>query len=345
MTTLSVSVIIPARNAEAHLPRCLDGIDPKTATDREVIVVDDASSDATAKIAASRGARVHRLKIRMGPSAARNRGAREARGRYLFFVDADVVLAPGAVSRVRDYLDDHPDVAALFGSYDAYPMETGLLSRYRNLLHHFVHQHGKPEASTFWSGCGAIRRDVFLRLGGFDELDYPYCIEDIELGYRLRRAGHRVVLDRDLLCRHMKRWTLSSIVRTDIFCRAVPWARLELERKASPDDLNVKWSQKISVLLTLVFVFSILLGLRSDLFFAVAAAAVILVIVLNGTLFLLFWKRGGPGFAAFCVPVHLLYFFYSGLSFLYAWLAFRMKAPIRDGNRLSEMERKRRRER
>ena len=68
-----------------------------------------------------------------------------------------------------------------------------------------------------------IRRDVFLDLGGFDpELYRRPAIEDIELGYRLTRAGHRIVLARDVLATHLKRWTLADVVRTDIFRRGRP---------------------------------------------------------------------------------------------------------------------------
>ena len=67
-----------------------------------------------------------------------------ARGEILFFVDSDVAVAPDAVSRVLAVFDRHQDVAAVFGSYDASPNAPGVVSQYRNLLHHFVHQEGNP---------------------------------------------------------------------------------------------------------------------------------------------------------------------------------------------------------
>ena len=56
---------------------------------------------------------------------------------------------------------------ALIGSYDDDPAERDFLSQYKNLMHCFVHQTGNEQASTFWSGCGAIRRDVSLAHSGF----------------------------------------------------------------------------------------------------------------------------------------------------------------------------------
>src|SRR5207244_10593392 len=71
-------------------------------------------------------------------------------------------------------------------------------------------------------------------------------IEDIEFGYRLRAAGHRIRLDPGLQGTHLKRWTLGSIVGTDVKRRALPWARLILESGHAPDDLNLARSQRVS---------------------------------------------------------------------------------------------------
>jgi hypothetical protein len=139
-----------------------------------------------------------------------------ADGTVLLFVDADVVVAPGTVSHVAAAFAGDAGLAACFGSYDDRPRAPGLVSRYRNLLHHFVHQDGNAEAATFWAGLGAVRRTIFLDVGGFDAARFPRpSIEDIELGYRLRRAGHRILLDKGLQGTHLKRWGLVSMIRTD----------------------------------------------------------------------------------------------------------------------------------
>ena len=163
-----ISVIVPVHNDPGDLRLGLDALWSAAPADCEIIVVDDGSTDATASVAAGMGVSVVALAKNSGPAAARNEGARRARGAILLFVDADVVLAPGAIERVQRLFADHPEYAAVFGSYDARPSCRRLVSRYRNLLHHFVHQRGHVEASTFWAGCGAIRRSVFHEVGGFD---------------------------------------------------------------------------------------------------------------------------------------------------------------------------------
>jgi len=332
MSECRVSVVIPACNAASYLARCLDALTEGAPAGTEVIVVDDASRDETPSLAKAKGARVVRQPVNGGPSRARNAGAREARGEILYFVDADVVVHPGAIAHVIAFLDAHPEATAMFGSYDDQPVVPGVVSQYRNLLHHYTHQTGRREASTFWSGCGAIRREAFLALGGFNEQTHPRCIEDIELGYRLRQAGHVIVLDPTLLCTHLKRWTLRSMVLTDVFCRAIPWASLNRTRDSAPDDLNIKQSQKLSVLLTGLALLGLPLALFNPWFLAGAALAVLLVIVLNRHLFRFLCRTRGRWFALRCIPLHLLYFLYSGASFAWVQLAGLLGITPRDWN-------------
>src|SRR6185369_11251063 len=138
-TAAALSIIVPAYNSAAELGECLRAIAAATEAPDEVIVVDDASTDETAAVAAAAGARVIRAEVNGGPAAARNRGAAAARGDVLLFIDSDVAIAPDVVARVRRTLAADAEIAALFGSYDAQPRARGVVSRWRNLLHHYVH--------------------------------------------------------------------------------------------------------------------------------------------------------------------------------------------------------------
>lgn len=332
MPQARVSVVIPACNAASYLSRCLDALAAGAPEGTELIVVDDASRDGTPELAEAKGAHVVRQAVNGGPSRARNAGARAASGEILYFVDSDVVVHPGAIAHVVAFFESHPEAAAMFGSYDDQPVVPGVVSQYRNLLHHYTHQTGRREASTFWSGCGAIRREAFLAVGGFNEATHPRCIEDIELGYRLRQAGHSIVLDPTLLCTHLKQWTLRSMVLTDVFCRAIPWARLNRARGSAPDDLNIKRSQKLSVLLTGLALLFLPLALVSPWFLAGSALAVLGVVALNWHLFRFLCRTRGRLFALRCIPLHLLYFFYSGASFAWVQLGGLFGITPRDWN-------------
>src|SRR5690554_67983 len=199
-----VSVVIPVRNDPGNLRLCLEALRRSTLTDIEILVIDDASTDGTPGVAASMGARVHRLPRCGGPAIARNRGAELADGGIVLFLDADVCVHPDTIETFLKTFDDQPDVAAVFGSYDTTPGSPALIAQYKNLFHHFVHQNAAAEAGTFWSGCGAVRREIFLAMGGFDHKRYDRpCIEDIDLGMRLKRAGHRIVLNKAMQATHL----------------------------------------------------------------------------------------------------------------------------------------------
>src|SRR5690606_3376845 len=198
-----------------------------------------------------------------------------------------------------------PDVAAVFGSYDTEPSAPDFLSQYRNLLHHYVHQKSRSDASTFWSGCGAIKKDVFLEMGGFDRVQFSKpSIEDIELGYRMKRKGHRILLDKGLQVKHLKEWSFWSMLRTDVSRRAVPWSRLMLESGFSPRDLNVSIADRVSAALVgvlsitvLVIIFAALFGSSGVLYPALILSAVLVItlILLNRQLYVFFLEEKGLG--------------------------------------------------
>jgi glycosyltransferase involved in cell wall biosynthesis len=324
-----ISIIVPVYNDPGNLADCLSAIRALAHSEVETIVVDDGSTEDVASAVDRTGVRLLKLSRNSGPAAARNHGARQAQGDILFFVDADVVLAPDALEHVEGAFQEQSDLAALFGSYDAEPRAPGLVSQYRNLLHHFVHQNGHSDASTFWAGCGAIRRPVFEAIGGFDEKRFRFpSIEDIELGYRLRRAGYRILLHKSLQGKHLKRWNFLSVVKTDISRRAVPWTRLILETANVPADLNLKWAQRTSFVLTALACGLLALSTIRPGFLAPAGIAILGVLLLNRKLYTFFLRRKGALFAAACVPLHLLYFLYSGLTYLYVWIGFRLRRAI-----------------
>jgi len=256
----TVAVVIPVYNASEHLEKCLGKLSASLEPADEVIVVDDGSTDSTPDVARRFPVRLFATGKRSGPAAARNLGARQASADILYFIDADVVVASDTVGRIRAAFADDPRLDALIGSYDDAPESGDFLSQYKNLMHHFVHQRAREDACTFWSGCGAIRRDVFLQHGGFDESYDRAAIEDIELGYRLFQAKRKMVLDPSIQVKHLKKWTFWGLLRTDVLDRGIPWTELILRDRLMPNDLNLQLSQRVSVGLAFVLVALALAG-------------------------------------------------------------------------------------
>jgi GT2 family glycosyltransferase len=276
----TLSVVIPATDGRATLPRILAAVRSADAAPEEVIVVERPAH--------------------LGPAAARNLGVREATGEVIVFVDADVEVHRDAFVHIRRAFEDD-ELTALFGSYDDDPDAGRIVSDIRNLLHHHVHQSGAGPATTFWAGLGAVRRDAFLALGGFDEQRYPLpSVEDIELGMRLHADGRRILLDPHLQGKHLKEWALSDLVRTDVFRRGVPWLRLVLERRAGSGALNLGWRHRLSAAAALLLVVALV---RRDL--RLAAVAVAGSAALDHEFYGLVARRRGAAAAVVAVPVHL----------------------------------------
>lgn len=251
---MTISVVIPVHNAPAHLEKCLSKLFASVDPPEEVIVVDDGSTDATPEVARKFDVRLLTEAERQGPAAARNLGARQASGDVLYFIDADVLVRPDTTGRIRAAFAEDDKLDALVGSYDDAPESADFLSQYKNLMHHFVHQRSRRDACTFWSGCGAIRREVFLEHGGFDESYERPAIEDIELGYRLFQAKRKMILDPAIQVKHLKKWTFWGLLKSDVLDRGIPWTELILRDKRMPNDLNLQLSQRVSVALAFVLV-------------------------------------------------------------------------------------------
>lgn len=326
-----VSVIIPAYNAGQYLDKCISAISASSYSNYEIIVVDDSSTDNSADIARRKNVKFFQLTHQSGPAAARNYGAQMAQGEILFFVDSDVLVQPATVERVMADFQEHPEIAAVFGSYDDAPEEKNFLSQYKNLYHHFVHQHSSNNADTFWAGCGAVRRKIFHNAGRFDHIRYSKpSIEDIELGYRLRKMGYKILLDKGLQAKHLKRWTLRSLVRADIFYRAIPWSRLILESREIVSTLNLQTSQRVSAGLVGLSVIVIpFLFLKPQLFFLLLVFLGS-VFFLNHNLYRFFLNRKGLKFALLAFPLQMFYYFYSSVTFLLCWSMhlFRKLMPL-----------------
>lgn len=340
---MQISVIIPVFNGAGTLPSCLQALAGSQFPAAECIVIDDGSTDNSAAVAEQFGAKVLSTGGRCGPAIARNLGARHANGDLLLFIDADVSVHKDTLARIAERFEIEISLDALIGAYDDAPADQGLVSQFKNLMHAFVHQHGNRQACTFWCGCGAVRRAVYLELGGLDESYRRSSVEDIEFGFRMMHSGHRLELDPSIRCKHLKVWTLGNLVRTDVVQRGIPWTELIFRTNYLPNDLNLRWSQRISVILSMLLV--ALVGLGAWQVFAghvllppKAGAAGILISLagiwfLNRGLCRFFVSLKGARFSLFAASMYILYCVYSGVSFalgagLYAWRTILPKSVL-----------------
>src|SRR4051794_30874320 len=168
-TAPRISVIIPVHNGAGTIAQCLAAVRISDYPDYEIIVVDDGSCDETLKIVSGFPCRVLALPVNRGPAAARNQGARTAKGELLFYLDSDISITSTTLTDVVASFASRPQISALFCSYQKETIPWNFFTDYKNLVHHYTHQTAREDAATFCGGFGAIRREVFLAMGGFDE--------------------------------------------------------------------------------------------------------------------------------------------------------------------------------
>jgi glycosyltransferase involved in cell wall biosynthesis len=309
----TLSLIVPVHNAAATLDACLHSVFA-AAFPAQVIVVDDASNDGTAQIAARFPCQVLALPNNVGAAAARNAGAQLATGDILFFLDGDIVMEHDTVARILDAFADDVTLAALFGSYQQDTVPKNFFSQYKNLLHHYTHQISATEAATFCSGYGAIRRQVFFALGGFNESQR--ALEDIEFGYRLHRAGHRIRLLKDLQFTHLRSYTFLELVRSDVLHRAIPWTRLMLESHIFRNDLNTKSNNVASVGISFLILFAPLWLWFVPFGGMILTGLMLAFLTLNFDFILFVTRARGSLFGLKTVAMSWFFYVYSGIGLL-----------------------------
>lgn len=324
-----LSVIVPAHDAGSTIKAALDGIlGNDLPRDRyEIIVVDDASGDDTAKTAARLADRIVRLPgaEAFGPAYARNRGAEFARGEYIAFVDADVCVHADALGRFVSAFEADASLAAVLGSYDALAADPRFLSQYRNLLYHFYHQRSGGDAPAFWAGCGAVRAAVFAKTGMYDEWRFPRPqIEDIDLGHRIMDLGFRIKRCPEIQACHLRGWTMRELMTTDFRDHAIPWRRVLSQRApiTRSTSIGLRTLETIGTGLTWIALICLLVGglFNLPILYYVAIASVAGV-AWHGWDRLAFFKRArGWRFAFAAFLLDNSYYLMNGAAVLFGWL-------------------------
>ncbi len=312
-----LSVVMPVYNGLHYLRKSLPPLLANRGEELlEVLVVDDGSTDGSGDYARECGARVIPSGGRLGPAGARNVAVREARGEIVLFVDADVVVHPDAVDRITRAFSN-PETVAVFGSYDDSPADQRFASQYMNLRHHYVHQQPSENAQTFWAGLGAVRRDAFLAVGGFDAERYAIpSIEDIDLGRRLRAAGGCIRRLPEIQAKHLKQWSFRGVIHTDIFCRGLPWARLMLEHPGSFTDLNVQTGERLKAVIALSLLLSAIAAIAGVGPKWLPAALFVAAAIANRELMAVFARASGWWLALRGIAFHQLYYLYSSAVYV-----------------------------
>ncbi len=224
-----ISIVIPTYNSEKFMPHLLESIFKNGIEDMEVILVDDCSTDSTIELAKKYPLKIIQLEKNVGPSRARNRGVKEARGDIIFFLDADVIVMNGTIREVKDYFEQNPSAQCVIGICATEPLNKGFVPRYMALFE-YIHLIGTRDnkVSVFAPRCGAIKKSFFENIGGYNEAYKGADVEDFELARRINKTDS-IILNRNMIVKHQFSDFKQSV--RNYFKRAVMWVHLFFREK------------------------------------------------------------------------------------------------------------------
>jgi glycosyltransferase involved in cell wall biosynthesis len=225
-----LSIVIPTYNASRFMPGLLDSLFKQAVDDMEVIIVDDCSTDNTVEIARQYSTRVVQMSKNSGPSRARNKGVEAAKGDIIFFLDSDVVVLDGTVKEVKNFFKKNSSVNCVIGVCSTEPLNKGFVPKYMAMFE-YIHllRATDCKVSVFAPRCGAIKKDFFLEVGGYDESYKGADVEDFELARRINRVDC-IFLNPKMQVRHHFVNNLTEAIK-NYFKRAVMWIHLFIKEK------------------------------------------------------------------------------------------------------------------
>lgn len=227
----SISIVIPNHNGAATIGKCLAAALASDHPRFEIVVVDDGSTDGSTAIIETFPVKLVRTAARGGVSRARNAGAAASSGELLFFIDADCLLAPDALSIASASYGARAD-RVLGGTYTLRPYDADFFSGFQSVfVHHFETKRARPDYVA--AHAMVIDAGLFRRSGGFVEgsyIGFAASVEDVELSHRLRQAGAELVMEPRLQVQHIFRFSLLRSLR-NAFRKARFWTTYSLAQR------------------------------------------------------------------------------------------------------------------
>lgn len=234
---IDVSIIVVNWNGRQHLETCLSAVAAQQGVQSETILVDNGSTDGSVEFVRERfpWVRMVALPTNLGFAAGNNAGVREARGRYVAFLNNDTAAEPTWLQALLASVDEAAGFALITSCIVYMDDPSRIDSAGDGVLRWggaFKRHHGGPvelarESVEVFAACGGaclMPRRVFEELGGFDE-DFFLSHEDVDLSYRARLLGYRVRYAADAVVRHRGSATLGRVSESAVFHgqRNVEW--------------------------------------------------------------------------------------------------------------------------
>ena len=303
-----ISVIIPCYNNKDTIANLVESLvsDPDFTRDDEVLVIDDCSSDSSPDVARAQGAKIISLEKNSGPSVARNRGVQEAKNDILFFLDSDTLLEPGAIAAVKDHFTYDQAIPCVNGWCSTVPITSGIGQEYKGLVEYSWTAElpeGKEGISCFNTRVGAIKKQIFDEVGGFNSSYRKAEVEDYEFSYRVIQK-YGICLDKRIRVKHDFPGIWGTIKA--YWSRSGKWVELFFKRKAfdkGGTSVGNGFGHLLGAVLPIVFI----LGFWESHYWWLSFLLTMAFFYTFRYFFFVVLKERGLGFLGISTLLHILY--------------------------------------
>ncbi|MGB5261310.1 MAG: glycosyltransferase [Gammaproteobacteria bacterium] len=302
-----VSIIIPVRNGEATIKPCLEAAFASRYERFEVIVVDDGSDDRTVEIIKTCPCTLIQLSRHSGVSHARNIGVQHSHGDILFFTDADCLLNEDTLAIAVATLGTAGRDVILGGTYTLEPADDRFFSAFQSVFVNHVESRSRDNPDYIAAHAMVLYADSFGKSAGFAEKFLP-IIEDVDFSHRLRRTGHRLIMNPEIQVRHVFDFSLLGSV-CNAFKKSKYWTIYSIHnRDLLADSGSASWGLKLDVVALFGSILALLLVLATGnaWYFMIIVVLMTLNIGVNRNLLQEFYRARGAGFALAASAYYLL---------------------------------------
>lgn len=205
-----ISIIMPVYNSARTLETSLKAIYNSNYNNFELIVVDDGSTDNSIKIAEKFPCRIIKKKQNTGAGDSRNIGAKSAKGEILIFIDSDCIVKPNTILQITESFKKGADVVA--GTYSKTSGNNkNIYDNYHSLFCYY--NYTNSSVALFGTFCAAIKKNLFIELGGFDDSIKGATVEDLKFQYKIQDMNIKYDINMDAQVFHYSRDSFISLIK------------------------------------------------------------------------------------------------------------------------------------
>lgn len=322
----SVSVIIPAYNAEKTIENCLNAVlkQKYPRNKYEVIVVNDGSTDRTKEIVSKFPVRLINQK-NAGPAKARNRGVRNAKANIVVFIDSDCVPGSTCLKNLVASLSDL-EIVGVSGTYRTKNKDS-FMARFTG--YEIEQRHNKMKEKSMIDFIGtfncAYRRNIFLQFGGFNTKFRTSSGEDPDLSYRISKRGYKLVFQPSAYVYHFHPNSLKKYLRQKFWRAYWKVFLYSIHKEKIFGDVYTPRTLFFQILFTGIFIFSLPLTSWSQFFIILSLFSLFLIFLFNLSLIKFIWSKEKL-MAILTLPIVFLRNLVSLIAILYGVLSFKIRS-------------------